>query len=714
MKNLILVLFAFFYFTSFLFSQTIQWEPLSGPHGGSIYSIVKDDNSGNIYANTMWGAGPFKSTDNGETWFSIKNGLTPYDGQFHPLNINSNGDLFIGGAHSTNILCRSTDQGNSWIPLPNSNTGGTSIICISFDQANNIYVGTGTGVYRSTDNGENWTWIFQVRQVDAIAFNDSGHIFLGTDWRVYRSTDNGTTWIELPMGGGGLGLGTRTVAVAPNGYVFVGLEGENSGILRSTNNGDSWTYSYPQTVKIKPSSTPFFDDYNYIYFPTNGMGILFSSDYGDSWTEFNDGLGNKNVRAVTKTLNQFLFAGGDYGIFKCDTWAAYPFWYSTGLPVCGVKRIAVNDYNNIFTCAWGVNRSFDGGQSWETINNGLSILDVRAIAIKNDGTIFLGCGMYNYAYPNPCIFRSTDNGNSWVVLENGIERHDVEAIGIDNDGNIYAGNVYGVYKSTNNGDSWVNIGGVRDARAIEFNSQGDLFLASYYTYGGIWKLPAGDSVWVNLLPGAKYSFFIGSNEYLYTDNMRSTDNGNTWLNMSGIQHAISSFTENSIGHLYCGTFAFGSGVYRSTDYGDTWHQINSGLPTWDIRSVAVDKVDYLYAGTWGYSLYKTTTSTVISVEEENELPTTFYLEQNYPNPFNPSTVISYQIPASLNTSKGRTLVTLKVYDVLGNEIATLVDEYREAGRNEVTFDASKLASGMYLYRLQAGSFIQTKKMILLR
>jgi hypothetical protein len=88
-------------------------------------------------------------------------------------------------------------------------------------------------------------------------------------------------------------------------------------------------------------------------------------------------------------------------------------------------------------------------------------------------------------------------------------------------------------------------------------------------------------------------------------------------------------------------------------------------------------------------------------------PTYFTLEQNYPNPFNPSTVISYQLPVSSE-------VTLKVYDVLGNEVATIVDEYRDAGSYDVTFNASQLASGMYVYKLQAGDFVETKKMLFMK
>jgi hypothetical protein len=99
---------------------------------------------------------------------------------------------------------------------------------------------------------------------------------------------------------------------------------------------------------------------------------------------------------------------------------------------------------------------------------------------------------------------------------------------------------------------------------------------------------------------------------------------------------------------------------------------------------------------------------IVSVEDElASTPDNYYLEQNFPNPFNPSTKIKYSLP-----DVG--LVSLKVYDVLGNEIAALVNEEKPAGNYEVHFNASSLASGIYFYTLQAGTFIETKKMILLK
>ena len=110
--------------------------------------------------------------------------------------------------------------------------------------------------------------------------------------------------------------------------------------------------------------------------------------------------------------------------------------------------------------------------------------------------------------------------------------------------------------------------------------------------------------------------------------------------------------------------------------------------------------------TLGVIIYDNFEPTGISLEQiPSELG--FVLEQNYPNPFNPTTKIRWQSPVS-------SWQTLKVYNMLGNEIAMLVNEKKPAGSYEVSFDASGLPSGVYFYKLQAGSYVETKKMILLK
>ncbi len=102
-----------------------------------------------------------------------------------------------------------------------------------------------------------------------------------------------------------------------------------------------------------------------------------------------------------------------------------------------------------------------------------------------------------------------------------------------------------------------------------------------------------------------------------------------------------------------------------------------------------------------------TNGTVNDVDDDNYVVKEYTLYQNYPNPFNPSTKISWQSPVAGHQ-------TIKIYDVLGNEVATLVNEFRNAGIYEIEFNASKLSSGIYFYRLTAGSFVQTKKMLLIK
>jgi hypothetical protein len=99
--------------------------------------------------------------------------------------------------------------------------------------------------------------------------------------------------------------------------------------------------------------------------------------------------------------------------------------------------------------------------------------------------------------------------------------------------------------------------------------------------------------------------------------------------------------------------------------------------------------------------------TGIAQNNNNRIPETFVLKQNYPNPFNPSTKISYLLPKASE-------VTLVVYDLLGREVVTLVNEFRTAGTHTVEFNASNLASGVYLYRIEAGDFKDTKKMLLVK
>jgi hypothetical protein len=145
----------------------------------------------------------------------------------------------------------------------------------------------------------------------------------------------------------------------------------------------------------------------------------------------------------------------------------------------------------------------------------------------------------------------------------------------------------------------------------------------------------------------------------------------------------------------------GVGLRRTTDGGTTWFV--------DTFAVGISEILYDLHGhqfaLGGGRLFRLDTE--LEVDPEEMYPRAYALEQNYPNPFNPRTKIGFQIP-------DYGLVTLKVYDLLGREVETLVNGVEKPGYKSVQWDASGVASGVYFYRLEAGSFTSVKKLLLLR
>ena len=247
----------------------------------------------------------------------------------------------------------------------------------------------------------------------------------------------------------------------------------------------------------------------------------------------------------------------------------------------------------------------------------------------------------------------------------------------------------------------------------------------------------------------------------------------TWIELPIDYKFIRTLASDDDGNIYAGTS--GNGVYVTQNGGDNWSQINTGLPnqhnylistfednvyaaTWfggiykltgtdgnwqsigmsgiQISSIGVDgATGTLFAGTSSGTVYKMK-STATKVNTEIEIPSEYELSQNYPNPFNPSTTISYQIPQVIarNAKQSQEItsanslprndnvqVQLKIYDILGREVAALVNKQQKPGYYEVNWNAAEMPSGIYLYRIQAypitggaAQFVKTNKMILLK
>ena len=155
-------------------------------------------------------------------------------------------------------------------------------------------------------------------------------------------------------------------------------------------------------------------------------------------------------------------------------------------------------------------------------------------------------------------------------------------------------------------------------------------------------------------------------------------------------------------------------MFLTQDNGISWTEVNEGLTHLNIRSLLITSNNYLFAGTTnGFVCYRLLSEMITSVNETKDQLSIYSLFQCYPNPFNPSTKISWQSPVG-------SWQTLKIYDVLGNEVSTLVDEYKPAGKYEVEFSAQadqnphQAKSGIYFYQLKTENYIETKKMVLLK
>jgi len=237
-----------------------------------------------------------------------------------------------------------------------------------------------------------------------------------------------------------------------------------------------------------------------------------------------------------------------------------------------------------------------------------------------------------------------------------------------------------IYSSTNNGDTW-------EIRQL--------------------PSPASDTGCFHYLNGELYAGDMG----LYS----STDLGDTWQLKYGVTFDtlgqvvdakifkdISSYQNVLIASV--ATFS----ILISYDGGNNWSDFNDGLFTdWTFPALAINP-PYIWAlrDFMGNAYYRPLAN-ITGVENNNELPSGYSLHQNYPNPFNPSTIIKYSIPQSSN-------VIIRVFDIVGNEIETLVNEEQPIGTYEINWHAQNLPSGVYFYQLSAGNYLETKKMSLLK
>lgn len=380
--------------------------------------------------------------------------------------------------------------------------------------------------------------------------------------------------------------------------------------------------------------------------------------------------------------------------------------------------------------------SFSLKADWVNVTNEIINLNINALT---------GTGSYIFAGNNQYIYRSSNNGDNWQQIYN------LKALALASNGNyIFHGYENGVGRSTNYGNNWSYAGLNQWTLSLLTNGN--------YVYAGcFWPIPGGSTnrgVWISSNFGANWSqtslndkdiyALTITGSYLFAGGQGiylSTNNGSNWsLSLLGSSWALSS----NGNYIYTGTDGSPYGVYKSTNYGTNWTQTslnNVGVhalaiyngyvfagtsygfyvssdsgATWAVRNEGFSGTPYiksfcihnnfLFAGPPG--VWRRPLSELVGIKTiSQEVPEGYLLYQNYPNPFNPITNIKYQIT-------NKSYIELKIFDILGRQIETLVSKIQKPGSYEAEWDGEDYPSGVYFYRLEAGTFVDSKKMVLVK
>jgi len=538
--------------------------------------------------------------------------------------------------------------------------------CSAIDHANNIVFGTtNSGVYCSRDTGASWRRSFYQppRPITTMYVGSLGLIYIGTqpggnatNGGVFVSSDTGQTWKALGLYGrfiSGLTTDEDGVVYASVGDVLFRSAG---GIYRNVPGTTLWE-----------DISPNHDAFGSVIYTSSGVLIAAdprvinfrSTDKGKTW--LNNSISGKDPFSLISDDSGYIYAGTlGSGIYRIEG-KGTSRWTNTRLgSTCDYIYSFARDNDTVFAATGcGIFRTSDRGKHWTNIGPA-SFNDIGySVAVGGGGELFAGT---TYG-----VLRCRAGDTLWRPA--GLRTTKIIGVAAGGGGDLYAlSEGEGVYLSTNDGKTWIDRGLARsDVLTLAISGSGDLFVGEY---GGV---------------------------------SRSTDRGLSWQ-------------EIQIGPLNVFSFAFRGdwvyaattdGVYYSTDGGDTWSPAGSaGMNEKFALSVAFDPEGHLYAGTYRGGVY-VSSGIVTGVDRGRGIPLAEHLEQNYPNPFNPTTNIRFSVPRQSH-------VTLKVFDMLGREVATLANEVKPPGAYAISWDAKGVSSGLYFYRIVAGAWVETKKMLVIR
>jgi photosystem II stability/assembly factor-like uncharacterized protein len=658
--------------------------------------VTVDRDDPNIVFVNNYGGGVFKSSDGAQTWQVLGTGYTGAEIHRMAVDPHSRSSILVTGRSGP---FKSTDAGADWIGVYSTDATGvsewygaaihptqSSVMLLSDEHTGIIIL--------STDAGNTWTKVFKQPSADAsnistrhgakeLLFAPSNPLILYagyaganffvddanaptyTSYGVYKSTNGGLTWSAKNSGLGSTNMNIVAMAISQTdpALVYVGTKG--SGIFKTTNGGDQWidiTNNLP-TKDIYALSLSQTNS-QLVYAGTKSSGVFKSTNGGTTWSLSLSAAVSNPPFTTKQIMSLVVDPTNDRTVYAAD-------WRS------------------------GVYRSSDGGSTWQLLTNGLSTRAVIDLAISADGLYLYaatkGEGIFRMQTafvepPNPPSLFSPPNGSTNQALNTTLTWSTVPSA-----------DSYRLQISSNASFTTAILD---DSTLTATSRQITLpaFNTTYYwrvaakTLGGYsgWSttssfltvvaapqapaltLPVDSAINVSLGPTLSWQPVIGATSY--------------HLQLSASATFITSLVDDS--SLTATSRPVGPLSLATTYYWRVQARNDGGLSplstTRRFSTIRTTSVDQLGGG----------------------IPGEFILGQNYPNPFNPSTAISFQVPAT-------SFVTLRVFDLLGKEVAMLVQEEKQPGYYQVHW-SPQLPSGVYYYRIQAGDYRETRKLIILR
>jgi ligand-binding sensor domain-containing protein len=391
---------------------------------------------------------------------------------------------------------------------------------------------------------------------------------------------------------------------------------------------------------------------------------------------------NDNILSLCE-VNESIWVGQSSGVSVYD-YNEINFYDFNLLSLPGnIFDIALDDKENIWLASYYGGLIQYNQNNWilfDSTNSDIPKISLNSIVSDSEGNIWIGTdeGLLKYDKSNWYLYTTSNSelpSNQIFALE---LQNNILWIGTQNGLAKFDGSSWSVYNTNNSG--------------LPYN----------FVYSIAFE---NNFVWIGTAVGglAKYD-----------------NNNNNWTvfnkSNSGLPHnKVKSITVDSKGRKWIGTWG-GLAMFDNLNW-TVFNDTNSPLDNKTIETVLIDSYDNVWIGSNSITLYCYNENGIVSVDNKiKPFLNKYLLSQNYPNPFNPTTMIDYTIPnvETLHATSQMQNVTLKVFDILGREVATLVNEQKKSGNYQVQFDASNLSSGLYLYKIQAGSFSQVRKMIFLK